>query len=75
MRKTLPTDWANRFGSLSIVESAETIISDFIIKYRGCLIFREGLMFTRENLKGKQEYKSLDEAKAAIDDCLNNLKF
>lgn len=71
MRKTIPTDWAARNP---IRQAAETVINDFIIKYRGCLIFREGLMFTRENLKGKLEYKSLEEAKAAIDAGINQIK-
>lgn len=61
MRKALPTDWAARNP---IRHAAETIINDTFIPYRGCLITREGLKFTRNNGKS---YDSLQEAKDAID--------
>lgn len=64
MRKTIPTDWAARNP---IKQSAETVINDTFITYRGCLITREGLKFTRNNGKS---YDSLKEAKDAIDNGL-----
>lgn len=68
MRKTIPTDWAARNP---IRQAAETVINDTFITYRGCLITREVLKFTRNNGKS---YDSLQEAKDAIDNGLLALK-
>lgn len=64
MRNTIPTDWAARNP---IRQATETIINDTFITYRGCLITREGLKFTRNNGKS---YDSLQEAKDSIDNGL-----
>lgn len=59
--RTNPTDWSRIHG---IRKSGEAVINDTFITYRGCLITREGLKFTRNNGKS---YDSLQEAKEAID--------
>lgn len=68
MRKTIPTECAARNP---IRQAAETVINDTFITYRGCLITREGLKFTRNN---GNSYDSLQEAKEAIDAGLLTLK-
>lgn len=61
---TNPTDWSRYNRRSVLINSVSTIISDTFIPYRGCLITREGLKFTRNNGKS---YDSLQEAKDAID--------